>query len=427
VTTDPPAPSGGAGVPVLVDHLFRHTSGRLVAILTRALGPHRLDLVEEVVQDALIRALEVWPWQGVPDNPGGWLLQVAKHRALDRLRREATWQRKVEEVLQVDGPATGHTAAPGPDDDDQLSMILMCCHPALPREAGVALTMKTVGGFSVREIARAFLAKDATIAQRLVRAKRLIRERGIVFERPEGDALGERLDSALEVIYLMFNEGYAAFEGDALTRADVIEEAIRLAAILASRPDTDRPEVHALLALMFLHASRLPTRTDADGRLLPLAAQERSRWDRQLVSAGFRHLDRAAEGPRRTTWHLEAGIAACHAAAPTWEATDWPRILSLYDELARLTDSPVVGLNRAVAVAKVRGPEAALDELAGLDRHPALAGYYLLPATLGQLWEERGDPTRAAAEYQRALALARTTPERRFLEAKLRRNGVRNG
>jgi len=285
---------------------------------------------------------------------------VAKHLALDRLRREATWQRKVEEALRGGGDRAEPAAAPGSEDDDQLSMILMCCHPALPREAGVALTMKTVGGFSVREIARAFLAKDTAIAQRLVRAKRLIRERGIVFERPEGDELSERLESALDVIYLMFNEGYAAFEGDALTRADVIEEAIRLATIFASRPDTDRPEVHALLALMFLHASRLPTRTDAEGRLL-----------------------------------------------------------SLYDELAARTASPIVWLNRAVAVGKVRGAEAAMADLAGLESHPALAGYYLLPATLGQLWEERGDATRAAGHYRRALELTRTTPEQRFLEAKI--------
>ncbi len=422
--------SAGAGGPVagLVDHHFRHTSGRLVASLTRWLGPRHLDLVEEAVQDALVRALEVWPWRGVPDNPAAWLLQVARRRALDRLRRDAAWRRTRD---RIESGATGPTAEAGPSapagpldplqKDDELVMVLMCCHPDLPPEARVALTMKTLGGFSVAEIARAFLTSEPTIAQRLVRAKRVLRERRIVFERPGGDDLLARLDSALDVVYLMFNEGYGAYEGDSLTRADLVEEAIRLAAMLAADPATGRPEVHALLALMYLQASRLPARTHADGRLATLDEQDRTKWDRGLAAAGLRHLARASEGDRITAWHLEAGIAAMHASAATRGDTDWPRILALYDELVALAPSPVVALNRAVAVARARGPRAGLDAALEAAAHPALAGYYLAPATLAQLWEECGDAARAAAEYARALALVRTAPERRFLEARLAR------
>jgi RNA polymerase sigma-70 factor (ECF subfamily) len=410
VTPDRPALAGaGAGVSPLVDHLFRHASGRIVAVLTRALGPARLDLVEEVVQEALVRALETWPWRGVPENPAGWLMQVARNRALDRLRREAVYRRKLE-AFPARQVSSGESPAFGDQPSDELSMVLMCCHPELPREWRVALTLKTVSGFGVGEIARAFLTTEGAVAQRIVRAKRLIRDRGIVFERPEGEDLRARLESVLEVAYLVFNEGYGAYEGESLTRGDLVEEAIRLTSMLATESATATPAVHALQALLYLQSSRLPARTDEGGRLVPLAEQDRSRWDRGLVAAGLRALDRAAEGDERTTWHVEAGIAACHAVAPSDEATDWPTILTLYDALYRLNPSPVVALNRVVAVEHVHGIDAALEAATAIESHPSLAGYYLLPATLGHLWERRADAGRASDCYRRGGGGGRPRP-----------------
>jgi RNA polymerase sigma-70 factor, ECF subfamily len=425
VPLEPPA--GGVGE--LVDHLFRHSAGQMVATLTRMLGPQNLSLAEEVVQDALVRAIEIWPHRGVPENPRAWLMQVARNRALDCLRREATQARKAG-VLAAEpthAPAAMAPAAPAdpldpaaPEADDSLVMILMCCHPALAREAQVALTLKTVGGFSVDEIARAFLLRPATVAQRLVRAKRLLRERRVVFELP-ARGLGARVDRALETIYLMFNEGYAATAGDDLVRSDLCGEAVRLAAILAEHPATSLPEVHALLALMLFQASRLPARCDAEGALVLLADQDRRLWDRALIGRALGHLERCATGKRATAYHLEAGIAACHAMAPSYAATDWTQILALYDDRLALAPSPVVVLNRAVALSMVEGPRAGIAALAEVAADPRLRDYYLLPATLADLWLRCGERQAAAAHYRRALELSCSEPERRFL---LRRLGA---
>src|ERR1700726_1041044 len=370
-----PATAPADGVGELVDHLFRHSAGQMVATLTRMLGPQNLSLAEEVVQDALVRAIETWPHRGVPENPRGWLMQVARNRALDCLRRDASRARKTD-VLTAEpanapapmAPMTLTTPANPLDPeasgaDDTLVMILMCCHPALAREAQVALTLKTVGGFSVDEIARAFLLRPATVAQRLVRAKRLLRERRIAFELP-ARGLGARIDSALETMYLMFNEGYAATAGDDLVRSDLCGEAVRLATILADHPATSLPKVHALLALMLFQASRLPARCDAEGALVLLADQERRRWDRALIGRALGHLERCAAGERATAYHLEAGIAACHAMAPSYAATDWAQILALYDDRLALAPSPVVVLNRAVALSMVQGPRGGIAALA---------------------------------------------------------------
>lgn len=426
----PAAAAGAAAVGEMVAHLFRHSAGQMVATLTRMLGPRNLSLAEEVVQDALVRAIETWPHRGVPDNPRAWLMQVARNRALDHLRREATLARKAG-VLAADpamapppsptfpaAPGGGHDAAATPWTDDTLVMILMCCHPALGREAQVALTLKTVGGFSVDEIARAFLLRPATVAQRLVRAKRLLRERSVAFELP-ARGLGRRIASALETIYLMFNEGYAVTAGDDLVRSDLCGEALRLASILAEHPATSRPEVHALLALLLFQASRLPARCDADGALVLLADQDRGRWDRELIGRALRHLERCAAGDRATAYHLEAGIAACHALAPTWADTDWEQILALYDDRLRLGPSPVVVLNRAVALSMVEGPRAGIAALAEVAADPRLRDYYLLPATLADLWLRRGEMQTAAAFYRRALELSCSEPERRFLLRRL--------
>ncbi len=405
-------------VPQLVDHLFRREAGRMVAVLTRLLGTEHLGLAEDVVQEALIKALRTWPFRGVPDNPGGWLMQVAKNRALDLLRRDINLARKEEELR---GWTAALTSVEREDEslDDQLRMIFICCQPAVPRDARVALTLKIVGGFGVPEIARAYLAKEATIAQRLVRAKRKIQEIRPPFEVPSPAELPAALDSVLEALYLMFNEGYAASAGEELVRQDVCAEAIRLARLVAEHPSLDLPKAHALAALLLLQAARNPARVDPEGNLLLLSEQDRDLWDRSKIAAGFHHLDQAARGTEMSTFHLEAGIAAAHAMAPSDEATDWPYILSLYDSLLALKGSPVVALNRAVALAMANGPEAGIAAAEEIRDHPALAGYYPLPVTLGELYARAGDEERAADCFRAALQAASPEPVRRRIQARL--------
>ena len=415
-------PTALSEVDALVEHLFRHSAGRMVSSLARRLGSARLDLAEEAVQDALVRALHTWPYGGVPAEPRAWLFQVAKHRALDLLRREASLRGKIELLEGEPSPALGLDVAE--DDamgDDELAMMFMCCHPLLPRPARIALTLKTVGGFSVEEIAAAFLAEPAAIAQRLVRAKRQIREEDIPIEIPRHDEIDARLESVLDVLYLFFNEGYSVHGGENLVRAELCGEAIRLAGILAGNRRTDLPPVHALLALMLLQASRLPARVDEAGDLLLLSEQDRARWDLGLIAKGLRHLDLAASGSTMTAYHVEAAIAACHAVAHDETSTDWTYVLRLYGELLALKPSPVVELNRAIALAMVEGPTAGIRAIEGIQTHPALARYSLLPAALGALWLRAGDATRAADYYREALTRPSSAPERRFLEKQLER------
>jgi RNA polymerase sigma-70 factor (ECF subfamily) len=411
-------------VPQLIDHLFRHQAGQIVATLTRIFGPQHLDLAEDVVQETLIKALRQWPYRGVPENPAAWIMRVARNHALDLIRRERSLQDKQAQLLLL---AERRPSAPDPADelldselhDDMLRMIFICCHGSIRREGRVALTLKTLGGFGVPELARAFLVPDSTIAQRLVRAKRTIRELGLPFAVPEAAELPERLDAVLDVLYLLFNEGYSAHQGEDLVRHDLCAEAIRLASIVARHPAGAAPKVHALLALMLLQAARLPARTDECGDLLLLEQQDRGRWDRRLIALGLGELDRAASGDELSTYHLQAGIAACHALAHSYAATNWPRILWLYDALAELAPSPVVALNRAIALAMVAGPEAGLAELARVEQQPGMPGYHLLHASFGALWQRAGDPARAASAYDRALGLAATEPERRFLRRRI--------
>ena len=399
-------------VGVLIDHLFRHRAGQMVSTLTRIFGPEHLPLAEEVVQESLITALTQWSFHGVPENPAGWLFRVARNKALDQIRRQKSFEDKAADIRESLSRVDDAT-------DDTLAMMFMCCHPAIPEESRIALTLKTVGGFSVEEIARAFLTQKATIAQRLVRAKRLIRETQIPMEMPSGSDLPERLASLLKVIYLMFNEGHSAHEGDALVRAELCLEAIRLSTLFAEHPSTRRPAVHALLALMLLQAARLPARIDGAGEITLLAEQDRSRWDHAMIARGMLHLDASASGDSITTYHVEAAIAACHAAAPTFGETDWPRIVSLYDELLAMQPSPVAALNRAVAIAMAEGPRAGIDAIESIASRNSLRDYPLLYSTLGELWLQSGDRTRAAAEFERALALPSTMPEKRFLLRKL--------
>jgi RNA polymerase sigma-70 factor (ECF subfamily) len=397
----------------LVDHLFRRCAGRLVSSLTRALGSHELDLAEEVVQDALVRALQVWPYRGVPQDPEGWLHRVARNRALDVLRRRGRFEESAAPArLEALAPPTGPAGDAG---DDELAMVFMCCHPALPFDVRIALTLRTVGGLSTDEIAAAFLTSRATVQQRIVRAKRAIAERGLSLQLPHGGLPADRRESVLAVLYLMFNEGYAATEGDALVRAELCGEAIRLARLLADHGELGGPEVDAFLALLLFQASRLDARAGDDGALALLPHQDRTRWDRARIAEGFHRLERATSATALTRWHLEAGIASGHAAAPSWEETEWPRILDLYDLLLEVEPSPVVALNRAVALAMARGPAAGLAALEGIDAS-ALRGSHLLPAARGHLLALAGRPAEAAVEVRRALLACRSGPVRAYLE-----------
>ena len=411
----------------MTDINFQRVSAQIVATLTRILGPRHLALAEEVAQDALVKALQTWPHAGVPSNPSAWLIQVAKHRALDLLRRDRWLADRVEEVAAVFSANAGRNPSadarlrgePAMPDDDQLAMMFLTCHPVLPREARVALTLKTVCGFGVGEIARAFLAREDTIAQRLVRAKRQLRDADVAFEITSGE-YAERLESVLDVLYLLFNEGYSAHAGDDLIRGELCEEAIRLARLLAEEPTLATPAVHALLALMHLQAARLSARVGDGDDLQRLAEQDRSRWDRSLIDRGLRDLDHAASGDTLTIYHVEAGIAACHAVAVRYADTDWSRIVELYDMLATIKSTPIVALNRAIALSRLHGPQVGLAAVESIAGDPVLARYYLLPATMGELARESGDAARAAECFRAALACECSQPQRRFLERRLK-------
>lgn len=417
-------PAPPARVHLEVEHLFRHQAGQMLATLTRIFGWEHLDLVEDVVQEALLQALRQWPFSGIPANPRAWLIQVARNKALDALRRRASL-RRIEQQLHAQlmqfqpAPDPGGALNAGVCQDDQLAMIFACCHPFLPAEARVALTLKVVSCLSVPEIARAFLAEPATIAQRLVRAKRRLREAGIALTLPEEGFPLERVGSVLQVLYLLFNEGYSAHAGENLVREELCAEAIRLAEWLASHPAAAAPRVHALLALFYLQAARLPTRLDGDGNLLLLADQDRSRWDRNLLRRGLQELERSAEGTEVSEYHLQAGIAAVHATSNSFAETDWPYLLTLYDGLQSLTPSPVVVLNRAIVLGKVKGPEAGLRAVAALKADPAMKGYRWLPAVEADFLCNLGRTAEAAAAYRQVLAHSCTQPERRFLEQRL--------
>jgi len=416
-----------ASVSQLVDHLFRHKAGQMVSALTRLFGVDNLELVEDIVQDTLLKALQQWPYSGIPDNPGGWLWQAAKNRALDVLRHEAGFQKMFEgqiDLIEAEQFPAPEEASADPFGNDLLNMMFIGCHPVLSREVQVALVLKTVSGFSVAEIARAFLVSEATIAQRLVRAKNKLRDEGVRFEFPPDSELIERLDSVLEVLYLLFNEGYDAHAGESLVRQDLCLEAIYLCRLVAAHPIGQHPRVHALLALMLLQASRLKARTDTEGNIILLAEQDRSLWDQEMIHAGIYHLGLSAEGDELSEYHLQAGIAAKHAIAESYESTDWIGILNDYEILLEVAPTPIVLLNYAVANAMVHGPQAGLDELSKLKSHAALRKYHLLPATFGELHERNGNYQQAAQSYREAILLASNEAEQRFLQKKLLALGV---
>jgi len=417
-STDPgPVPERGAHERVA--ETFRLEYARVVASVLRIVRD--IDAAEEVVQEAFEQALAHWPASGAPDRPGAWLLTTARRRALDRLRRARRSGARAEalayEITLGANDEIPDVTDPDAIPDDRLRLMFTCCHPGLPADSRVALTLRLVGGLTTGEIARAFLVPEPTIAQRLVRAKRTIRERGLPYEVPEGVELSTRLPAVLAVVYLIFNEGYAAHTGDALVRHDLCQEALRLGEILAELMPRE-PEVLGLLALMELQASRATARTDADGNLVLLADQDRSRWDRARMARGFAYLERAGPLPGAGTYRLQAAIAACHARAPFWDATDWPRIVAHYDALAEVAPSPVVGLNRAVAIGLAHGPEAGLAALDAIDAS-ALREYHHLPAARADFLRRLGRWAEAAAAYGRALELADNARERSFLAARL--------
>lgn len=404
---------------VLLEHLFRRQAGRISAYLARVLGPAHLDLAEEAVQEAMLRALQTWPDKGPPENPAAWLFRVAQNAALDAIRRDRMAGEKLA-ALAVELANARPPEDSGQTDelrDDELRMIFMCCHPEIPPDARVALSLKTVGGFGVPEIARAFLADDATIAQRLVRAKRLIRDRGITLEMPDGEELRARLASVMEVLYFIFNEGYAALEGDTLIRQDLCGEALRFGRLVASS-SIATPEVHALVAMIALQAARSEARTDPEGDLIPLGNQDRGRWDQNLIALGFHHFDLAMEGGEVTRYHVEAAIAATHARSAA-DRVDWPVILELYDQLLAVNASAVVLLNRAVAISKVHGPKEGLKATDSLLLDPNLGEYHLLFAVRGVFLLELERREEAAESFREALRCRCSEPERRFLQRKL--------
>ncbi len=390
----------------------------MIAALTRVFGAGRLALVEDVVQEAMLQALRTWPFQGIPDRPDAWLIQVAKNRALDVARRERIAAEKCDELARWNA-----ALSPGADDavvdagiaDDALRLIFLCCHPSLSPEARVALTLKTSCGFGVAEIARALLAQESAVAQRLARARAALRDNDVGFELPAPQDCRARLESVLEVLYLLFNEGYSAHRGASLVREDLVHEALRLVSLLAADARFARPNVHALRALFLLQGSRLAARQSECGELLTLARQDRARFDRAWIAEGLAEFERSIAGDELTAFHVEAAIAAAHAAAPTFGETDWRAILGHYDALIRIADSPIARLNRAVALAKVEGPRAALREVEALAGAPELARYHLLDAVRGTLLSALGESAQAAAAFERAAAAGGSDPERAFL------------
>jgi RNA polymerase sigma factor (sigma-70 family) len=402
-----------------IEAVWRIESARLIAGLARIVRD--VGLAEDLAQDALVAALERWPETGVPDNPGAWLMTTAKNRAFDLLRRYRMLERKHDELgreleaqVEMDAPDID-AAIDDPVGDDLLRLVFIACHPVLSTEGRVALTLRLLGGLTTAEIARAFLVPEPTIAQRIVRAKRTLAETRVPFEVPRGAELGARLASVLEVIYLVFNEGYSATAGDDWTRPELCEDALRLGRVLAELVPKE-PEVHGLVALMEIQASRLRARIGPSREPVLLLDQDRSRWDRLLIRRGLAALERAeALGGALGSYALQAAIAACHARARTAEETDWGRIAALYDALAELAPSPVVELNRAVAIAMAFGPAAGLELVDALISEPSLKAYHLLPSVRGDLLVKLGRFDEARAEFEHAASLTRNTRERELL------------
>jgi RNA polymerase sigma factor (sigma-70 family) len=410
----------------VVEHCFRHESGKITSTLTRIFGIEHINRAEDVVQETLAKALQTWPYYGIPLNPAAWITQVAKNLALDLIRREKIFHNKELEIAclldQDSTDSTAENAFIGEKEitDDRLRMMFVCCHPVLPQEAHVALALKTLCGFSASEIARAFLTSEAAIAKRLTRAKQKIRDARVPFEIPGGNELAQRLDGVLQTLYLLFNEGYKASTGDQLIREALCHEAIRLGGLLVEHAAGNRPQSHALLALMLLNGARLKARLDQDGNILRLREQTRSTWDQAMIARGMFHLMQSMAGEEVSEYHLQAGIAACHCAAKDYESTDWPQILSLYDRLVEMNDSPVILLNRAVALANVHGPKAGIGAVQAIRDRQELNSYYLLYAVLGEFEADLNNKEAAGNYFRRSLELTTIKSEQVFMSKKLK-------
>jgi len=413
----------------LDEHLFRREAGRLVAALTRIFGVHNLALAEDVVQDAFCRALEIWKVRGAPANPSAWLMATAKNRALDLLRRERTAETFAPEVgRQLDADHTNIAEldaafAAETIRDEQLRMMFSCCHPRLPEAAQVALVLNILCGFGAPEIASAFLTGRAAIEKRISRGKKVLAGARRLFELEDAD-FAIRLSAVQRALYLLFSEGYHGASPNSAVRTELCGEAVRLTSLLLEHPPSAGPATHALAALMFLHAARLPARVDAAGELSALVDQDRSRWDTRLVAEGLEHLDRSASGHVVTAYHVEAAIAATHASARNIEETDWRTVVSLYDRLLVIAPSPVVALNRAIAIGQRDGAEEGLDALRLIAERDRLKRYPFYPAAMGELELRRGNDRVAREHFLAALVLARNATERHFLEKRLARCDV---
>jgi len=409
----------------LGEHLFRRESGRMVATLARIFGVHNLALAEDVVQDAFCRALEVWKFRGVPENPSAWLMATAKNRALDVLRRERTARTFAPELgrlLESEwtlAPAVAESFAPQAIKDDQLRMMFSCCHPRLPEEAQVALMLHILCGFSVNEVAAAFVSSHAAMEKRITRAKKVLAGSKKLFDIADARDFAARLPAVLRALYLLFNEGYHGASAESAVRAELCREAMRLAALLREHPLAATPATFALSALLSLHAARLPARLDESGELRSLFHQDRSQWDTRLVEEGQRLLDLSASGPELTEYHVQAAIAWVHAAAPSAEDTDWERIVALYDQLMAIRPSPVIALNRAIAIAQHEGPERGLEEIRAIANSDRLAAYPFYRAALGEFEFRAGRAEAARDHFRAAISLARNPMERSFLSHRL--------
>jgi RNA polymerase sigma-70 factor (ECF subfamily) len=410
----------------LVENFFRQETGRLHGTLLRLLGPQNLALAEDVAQEAMLRALRNWSMGGIPANPSAWITRVAMNLAKDALRHQRMASTKEPAIIayldQTLASSTLGKASEHEIRDDALRLMFVCAHPAIATDAQVVLALKVLCGFNSGEIARAFLTSEAAIEKQLTRTRQRIQEAGIGFEIPDGEDLTPRLNGVLAALYLLFNEGYKASAGDRLLRVELCREAIRLASLLVAHPAGGTPRSQALLALMLLSSARFPARQDERGDLLRLHDQDRLQWHHSLIDQGLMHLAAAAHGDDVSDYHLQAGIAACHCLAPDAASTDWERILRHYDQLHRRNPSPIVGLNRAVAVAHVHGAQAGLDALAAIPRRERIESHHLYHAVVGELQQQLGNHEAAAESFRRALKLAQVGPEQHHLTRMLERS-----
>lgn len=409
----------------LVGNLFRHEWGKLVAVLTKLVGPQNLQLAEDVAQETLLKALDTWKINGLPENPSAWLFAVARNKTIDVLRRQKTHQRYAKTITPLLkseytlSPTVKEIVSDAHIDDDQLKMMFVCCHPHIPAEGQVAVILKTLCGFSVSEIAKAFVTNYDTIEKRLYRARQLLRESNVSFELPSKNELEQRLENVLTAIYLLFNEGYNSTHHADLIRKDLVQEAIRLCGLVSRSKLLNTGSAHALLSLMYFISARTEARLDAEGNILLMKDQDRSKWDREMIMKAIAELEASAVSEKLSRYHIEAGIAFEYAKAEKFEHTNWESILHYYDVLYKIYPSPVIALNRAIVIGEVHGPANAIASIESIENIGLLKKYYLLPATLGELYKKTGDKDKALAYFKEALILNQSAAEQKLIQQKI--------